>query len=724
MTVGQELLEGRLADPFALLGAHGAGEDRVVRTFQPDALAVTVAARDDGRELGTLEEQEPGLFVGRVEEDVPYLLRICWPGDVVQETEDPYAFAPLLGELDLHLFSEGRHWDLARVFGASPRTVDGVEGVSFAVWAPNARRVSVVGEFNNWDGRRHPMRLHHDAGVWEIFLPRLGPGAAYKYEVLGADGSLLPKADPIARQTERPPATCSVVAADPDFRWTDGDWMAERGSRQRPDAPMAIYEVHAASWLRPGDDPAETLDWGDLAERLIPYVADMGFTHIELLPIMEHPFGGSWGYQPLSQFAPSARFGDPEAFARFVDQCHRSGIGVILDWVPAHFPTDPHGLARFDGTHLYEHADPREGFHQDWNTLIYNLGRREVAGFLLASALWWLETFHIDGLRVDAVASMLYRDYSRNAGEWLPNIHGGRENLESVEFLKRMNAVVAERCPGAITLAEESTAWPGVTAPVSQGGLGFTYKWNMGWMHDTLQYVERDPMYRSWHHGELTFGLVYAFSEAFVLPISHDEVVHGKHSLVGKMPGDPWRKFANLRAYFSFMWTHPGKKLLFMGCEIAQDSEWNHDAQVAWNLLDRPEHVAIQRLVRDLNRLYAEEPALHAGDADPSGFQWIVGDDGANSVFVYARLGGGGAPCVICLNMTPEPRHGYLIGLPNAGVWREVLNSDADIYGGGNIGNGGTVNSEAAPAHGQPNSARVVLPPLAAIILRYEGPER
>jgi 1,4-alpha-glucan branching enzyme len=630
----------------------------------------------------------------------------------------------VLGDLDLYLFNEGRHWDLARVFGAQPLTVEGVEGVSFAVWAPNARRVSVIGDFNSWDGRRHPMRLHPGAGMWELFIPRLGPGVHYKYEVLGADGRVVEKADPVARQTERPPLTSSVVAPRPDFRWTDDDWMAERTARQRPAAPISIYEVHAGSWLRPDDDPTGTCDWSGLTERLIPYAVDMGFTHIELLPIMEHPFGGSWGYQPLAQFAPSARFGNPEDFARFVDKCHRSGLGVILDWVPAHFPTDPHGLAHFDGTHLYEHADPREGFHQDWNTLIYNLGRREVAGFLLASALWWLETFHIDGLRVDAVASMLYRDYSRNAGEWVPNVHGGRENLESVDFLRHMNAVVAERCPGAITLAEESTAWPGVTAPVPQGGLGFTYKWNMGWMHDTLQYVERDPMYRSWHHHDLTFGLVYAWSEKFVLPLSHDEVVHGKGSLIGKMPGDAWRKFATLRAYYSFMWTHPGKKLLFMGCEIAQDTEWNHDGQVAWHLLSRSKHAAVQHLVRDLNHLYAAEPALHAGDADPHGFQWIVGDDAARNVVVYARFGGGGAPCVVCLNMSPQPHYDYAIGLPRAGPWREIFNSDASFYGGGNIGNGGTVNASATSAHGQPASADIVLPPLGAVILRFEGPER
>lgn len=718
------LLEGRLTDPFALLGPHDEGGDLVVRTFQPGAEKVSLIARNDGRALGTLEGAG-GLFVGCPAENVAYRLRIAWPGGAVQETEDPYSFGTVLGDLDLHLFGEGRHWGLGHVFGAQPRMMDDVEGVAFSVWAPNARRVSVVGDFNNWNGRRHPMRLRHGAGIWELFVPRLGVGARYKYEIAGADGSTSQRADPLARATEAPPATASVVAATPDFRWTDADWLAERTARQRPDAPISIYEVHAASWVRPEGNHEGTLDWRGLTERLIPYVADMGFTHVEFLPIMEHPFGGSWGYQTLSQFAPSARFGRPEDFARFVDACHRAGIGVILDWVPAHFPTDPHGLAHFDGTHLYEHADPREGFHQDWNTLIYNLGRREVAGFLLASALWWIETFHVDGLRVDAVASMLYRDYSRNAGEWVPNIHGGRENLESVDFLKRLNAVVAERCPGAVTIAEESTAWPGVSAPLEQGGLGFSYKWNMGWMHDTLQYVERDPIHRVWHHNEMTFGLVYAFSEKFVLPLSHDEVVHGKGSLIGKMPGDRWRKFATLRAYFAFMWTHPGKKLLFMGSEIAQDSEWNHDAEVAWHLLSVPEHASVQRLVRDLNRLYASEPALHARDTDPGGFQWIVGADSENSVFVYARLGQRDAvPIVVLINMTPEPRRDYRIGMPRAGRWREVLNSDAALYGGGNIGNDGLIEAEPIPALGQPASATVVLPPLAAVILRFEGGRR
>ena len=510
-----DLMEGRLTDPFGLLGPHDTGEGRVVRTFQPGADAVEVVARNNGRLLGILEPQHGGLFAGKVSGPEPYLLRIRWPG-AVQETEDAYSFGLVLGELDLHLFNEGRHWDLGRRMGAQPTTLEGVEGVAFSVWAPDARRVSVVGDFNTWDGRRHPMRLRHGAGVWELFVPRLGSGARYKFEVVGADGVARQKADPLARATEPPPATGSIVAAPPDFAWTDADWMASR--RQGPDRPMSIYEVHAGSWLRQDGDDSPVLDWAALSDKLVGYVADMGFTHVELLPIMEHPFGGSWGYQPLSQFAPSARYGSPEDFARFVDACHRHGVGVILDWVPAHFPTDAHGLAQFDGTALYEHADPREGFHQDWNTLIYNLGRREVAGFLIASGLWWLETFHVDGLRVDAVASMLYRDYSRKAGEWVPNQFGGRENLESIDFLRRLNTLVAERCPGAVTLAEESTAWPGVSAPVSEGGLGFTYKWNMGWMHDTLSYMEQDPIYRSWRHNELTFGLVYAFSERFVLP--------------------------------------------------------------------------------------------------------------------------------------------------------------------------------------------------------------
>ena len=714
-------VEGRLTDPFAVFGPHDAEGGRVVRTFQPGARSAALVDAKSGKQIADMEEAGGGLFIGKLGSAKQYLLRVDWPGGT-HEAEDPYSFGLLLGDLDLHLFSEGRHWDLARNFGAQPRLVDGVKGVVFSVWAPNARRVSVTGDFNSWDGRRHPMRLRHDAGMWELFIPRLQPGERYKFETAGADGTVVEKADPLARRAELAPGTASIVAALPAFDWHDDDWMEERAKRQAADAPMSIYEVHAASWMRPGDHPEAIYDWDSLAERLIPYAADMGFTHLEFLPIMEHPFAGSWGYQPLSQFAPSARYGTPEAFARFIDKAHRAGVGVILDWVPAHFPTDPHGLAHFDGTHLYEHGDPREGFHQDWNTLIYNLGRREVAGFLLASALWWAKEFHIDGLRVDAVASMLYRDYSRKEGEWVPNVHGGRENLESIAFLKDLNRLIEERGEGAITLAEESTAFPQVTGPVAEGGLGFDYKWNMGWMHDTLQFVERDPVHRRWHHDELTFGLVYAFSERFVLPISHDEVVHGKGSLIGKMPGDEWRRFANLRAYLSFMWTHPGKKLLFMGCEIAQPREWNHDGQIEWGLLEDAKHAGIQRLVRDLNRLMQEEPALYARDAEPAGFDWIVGNDRDQSVFVYERRGrDGDAPLVIALSMNPDPREGYRVGVPRAGAWREVLNSDAEVYGGANFGNAGVLRADEQPMHGRPASLSLTIPPLGAVVLKPEG---
>jgi 1,4-alpha-glucan branching enzyme len=717
----EALSGGGLSDPFAILGPHRVGERLVVRAFLPGAEGVELVARDGGARLGHLErEGGSDLWSGALANVAPYLLRIRWP-EAVQETEDPYSFGPILGDLDLHLFSEGSHWDLARRLGSAETVVEGVPGVRFAVWAPNARRVSVVGDFNLWDGRRHPMRRRGESGVWELFLPRLAAGARYKYEIVGPHGHILPqKADPLARQTELPPATASVVTSPAEFAWTDERWMAERADRQSTTAPISIYEVHAASWLRPDGDES-ILDWQGLSNRLIPYAVRMGFTHIELLPIMEHPFGGSWGYQPLSQFAPSARYGSPAEFAGFVDACHAAGLGVILDWVPAHFPTDVHGLAEFDGTHLYEHADPREGFHQDWNTLIYNMGRREVSGFLLASALYWLETFHIDGLRVDAVASMLYRDYSRAHDQWVPNIHGGRENLESIAFLKRLNTLVQERAPGAITLAEESTAWPGVSRPVEQGGLGFDFKWNMGWMHDTLTYLGQDPIYRSYSHHDMTFGLVYAFSEHFVLPLSHDEVVHGKGSLYQRAPGDEWRKLANLRAYYSFMWTHPGKKLMFMGLEIGQQREWNHDTQIDWDLLDQPGHAGLQQLVADLNRLYAREPALHRTDSDPGGFDWLIGDAAGDSVFAYVRKAEGAPPLMIVLNMTPVVREGYRIGAPFEGRWVEILNTDSGLYGGGNIGNGGEVRTRSEPAHGRSCSVDVTLPPLAALVFRLES---
>ena len=712
----EAIVHGRHGDPFAVLGPHGTGPDRTVRAFLPGAEAVSVLDRA-GTPLGTLQRLHPdGFWAGSVPGDAPYTMHVegargTW------EHVDAYAFPPTLGELDLYLMGEGRHRDLGHCLGAHPAVMDGTPGVRFAVWAPNASRVSVVGGFNFWDARRHPMRKHHGAGVWDLFIPGVEAGAIYKYDLLGPTGAPLPqKADPVAWRTEVAPATGSIVAGVADWRWTDAAWMQRRAAAQAPNAPISTYEVHAASWLPASE--AGRAGWEVLADRLAPYCAGMGFTHLELMPIMEHPFGGSWGYQPLAQFAPSAPLGAPEGFAAFVDRCHAMGVGVILDWVPAHFPTDAHGLAEFDGTPLYEHADPREGFHPDWNTNIFNLGRNEVRGFLIASAMFWLEHYHADGLRVDAVASMLYRDYSRNAGEWVPNQHGGRENLESVAFLQDLSRAVAERCPGAVLIAEESTAWPGVTRPADQGGLGFHYKWNMGWMHDTLHYMHEKPVNRSHHHAGITFGLVYAFSERFVLPLSHDEVVYGKGSLIRKMPGDDWQRFANLRAYLAFMWTYPGKKLLFMGCEFAQEREWNHDAGLDWDLLDQPNHRGVQTLVRDLNAAYRGMPALHVGDCDPSGFRWVVVDDAANSVFAYLRLGAAGDPPVLVVcNFTPVPRHGYRVGVPHGGAWSERLNTDAAVYGGSNTGNLGQMMADAEPAHGFPVSLTLTIPPLATLVL-------
>ena len=710
-------------NPFAVLGPHDTRDGCIIRAFLPSATKVDVLRRSDGAVLATLEQaSEAGLFEGFVCERAPYRLRIAWP-DAVQETEDPYSFGLLLGDLDLHLFNEGRHFELACCLGAQRLTIDGVNGVRFAVWAPNAGRVAVVGDFNSWDRRRHPMRVRHGAGIWELFIPRVAPGSRYKYDIAGPGGiEVAWKADPVARQTEPPPGTASIVPQPDDHRWRDEAWMRSRGKRQAPDAPISIYELHLGSWLNSRQLAEESSPWDFAADRLVPYLIEMGFTHVELLPIAEYPFGGSWGYQPLSLFAPSGRFGLPQGLSRFVDALHGAGIGILLDWVPAHFPTDSHGLARFDGTALYEHLDPREGYHQDWNTFIYNFGRREVQGFLIASALYWLEHFHIDGLRVDAVASMLYRDYSRGEGEWVPNVHGGRENLEAIGFLRHLNAVVAERCPGAIMVAEESTAWSGVSRPISAGGLGFTYKWNMGWMHDTLNYMAKEPIHRQYHHGEMTFGLLYAFSENFILPLSHDEVVHGKGSLIGKMPGDRWQRFANLRAYYGFMWGHPGKKLLFMGSEFAQEREWNHDRELDWPSLDDPAHAGVQRLVRDLNRLYAAEPALHRRDSEPSGFMWTVGDDRSNSVFAFLRLAPDEAPPILVVsNMTPVPRRNYRIGVQRGGGWREIFNSDSGYYGGSNVGNEGRVETALIAAHGHPQSLELVLPPLSTIFLRHDG---
>ncbi|WP_312934945.1 1,4-alpha-glucan branching protein GlgB [Pseudomonas sp.] len=710
------------ADPFAVLGAHrDAAGAVVVRAFLPNALHARVLSREDDRVLAEMQQGSlPGLFYAYLDHEQPYRLQIGWAGGE-QITEDPYSFGAQLGDIDMHLFNEGTHRDLAGRFGAQPTQADGVDGVCFSVWAPNARRVSVVGDFNNWDGRRHPMRLRHGAGVWELFIPRLGPGENYKFEVLGKNGVLPLKADPLARATELPPSTSSKVAGPLGHAWGDSQWMSERDQRHAISAPLSIYELHAGSWRCEVDDVGEVArfyNWRELAERLVPYVQQLGFTHIELLPIMEHPFGGSWGYQPLSMFAPTSRYGTAEDFAAFIDACHQASIGVILDWVPAHFPTDEHGLAQFDGTALYEYANPHEGFHQDWNTLIYNLGRNEVRGFMLASALHWLKHFHIDGLRVDAVASMLYRDYSRKAGEWVPNQYGGRENLEAIEFLRQLNDVAALEAPGALIIAEESTSWPGVSQSTQQGGLGFNYKWNMGWMHDTLHYIQNDPVHRAHHHNELSFGLVYAYSERFVLPISHDEVVHGKGSMINKMPGDQWQQFANLRAYLTFMWLHPGKKLLFMGCEFGQWREWNHDHQLDWYLLEYANHRGVQDLVSDLNRLYRDVPALHDQDCKPAGFQWLIGDDAQNSVYAWLRWSKDGEPVLVVANFTPVPREGYRVGVPFGEQWQEMLNSDAERYAGSNFGNGGAVTVEHLPSHGQPLSLSLNLPPLGVLVMK------
>ena len=717
----EAIVAGRHDDPFSVLGPHEAGGRRVVRAFVPGAESVDAVTRE-GTLLAPLARlHAAGFFEGPVATGGPYRLRASRAADTWL-VDDPYAFGPVLGPMDDWLLVEGTHARLFDRLGAHAIVHEGLAGVHFAVWAPNARRVSVVGDFNGWDGRRHVMRRRVDNGVWEIFVPGLGEGALYKYEVIGAAGELLPlKSDPVGFGAELRPSTASVVRDTARFAWTDAAWMAGRAARDARRAPMAIYELHAGSWRR--GEGGRFLSWDEIADRLLPYVADLGFTHVELMPVTEHPLDASWGYQPVGLFAPTARHGEPAAFARFVDRCHASGVGVIVDWVPAHFPTDPHGLSRFDGTALYEHLDPRQGFHPDWNTAIFNFGRREVSNYLVASALYWLERFHVDGLRVDAVASMLYLDYSRKAGEWVPNPGGGNENLEAIAFLRRLNETVYGLHPGIVMIAEESTAWPGVSRPTSAGGLGFGFKWNMGWMNDTLAYVREDPVHRRWHHDRMTFGLIYAFTENFVLPLSHDEVVHGKGSLLARMPGDAWRKFAGLRAYYAFMWAHPGKKLLFMGQEFAQGREWSHDGELDWGQAGVDWHRGVQALVRDLNRLHRGERALHERDCEPEGFAWIEVSDRASSVFAWSRHGGEGAPPVVAVaNFTPVPREGYRLGLPRAGRWREILNTDAAAYGGSNAGNAGGVEACGPPSHGLPQSAGLRLPPLATLWLVHDGP--
>ncbi len=707
------LAQGRHHDPFALLGLHQENGTRIVRTLQPGARSVELVDAD-GDVMGALErEPYDGLFCGPMPpRRRVYRLRITWGDGTVQDIEDPYRFPSSLGELDLYLLGEGSDKAIYRKLGAQLRTLLGVAGTRFAVWAPNASRVSVVGDFNSWDGRRHVMRLHPGNGIWEIFIPDVGRGALYKFEVTDARGQLLPlKADPYGTFHERPPGNSSIVF-DGNYEWRDGDWMAQRVQGPRLDAPTSIYEVHLGSWRR--KDDGSYLTYRDLAHELVPYVKDMGFTHIELLPVSEHPFDGSWGYQPIGMFAPTQRFGTPDDFRYFIDTCHTNGIGVIMDWVPAHFPNDEHGLRQFDGTALYEHADPRKGEHRDWGTLIFNFGRREVVNYLIGNAIYWIEEFHIDALRVDAVASMLYLDYSRQPGEWIPNEFGGNENIEAVEFLKRLN--IELHAHGATSYAEESTAWPGVSRPVDAGGLGFTFKWNMGWMNDTLAYMSEDPVHRRYHHDKMTFGLVYAFNENFVLPLSHDEVVHGKRSIIGRMPGDRWQQFANLRAYYGFMYGHPGKKLLFMGDEIGQWNEWNHDRSLDWHLLLGAEHAGVQQLLRDLNRLYRETPALHEVDFTGAGFEWIDWDDRSNSVLSWIRRDKHGGFVVCITNLTPVVRHDYRIGVPEPGTYAVLLNTDDEKYCGSGTG-ADAVESGKTPHHGRPCSVDLTLPPLATMIL-------
>ncbi|WP_142848767.1 1,4-alpha-glucan branching protein GlgB [Telmatospirillum sp. J64-1] len=716
----EALLRADHPDPFGFLGMHRTEDGVVIRSFQPQAARVWLIESETGRELGELQRvRDEGLFMAYLDRPQPfrYRLRLDCDGHL-QEVEDPYRFWPVLGEMDIHLMAEGMHKQLYERLGAHCMTLDGVEGVYFAVWAPNAKRVSVVGDFNSWDGRRHPMRLHGGAGVWELFIPGIGHGAIYKYEIKSRSGETLPlKADPMGFWAEVPPATASRVYDLKSYDWKDKGWMEWRQNANARNAPISIYEVHLESWRRKEDN--QPLTYRELAEQLGDYVMEMGFTHVELLPVHEHPFSGSWGYQPIGLYAPSSRFGTPDDFRFMVEHLHERGIGVIIDWVAGHFPTDSHGLAQFDGTHLYEHADPRQGMHKDWNTLIFNYGRNEVKNYLYSNALYWLHHYHVDGLRVDAVASMLYLDYSRQPDEWIPNKFGGNENLEAIDFLRHMNEVVYGDYPGSMTIAEESTAWPMVSRPVYLGGLGFGYKWNMGWMHDTLRYIGKDPIHRRYHHDDLTFGLLYAFQENFVLPLSHDEVVHGKGSILGRMPGDEWQRFANLRAYYGFMWTHPGKKLLFMGSEFGQVREWNHDGALDWHLLDYDFHKGAQRLVRDLNRLYRETPALHQMDCEPQGFAWIDANDRDNSVLSYMRKGANPDDLVVVVcNFTPQVLHNYRIGMPFGGAWGERLNTDSTDYGGSGVSNGGELMAEEVPWHGQPVSLSLTLPPLATLVLQ------
>jgi 1,4-alpha-glucan branching enzyme len=714
----QLITELRHPEPHRVLGIHPDGDGVVIRAFRPDAATIHVIPDFGGRI--PMEHRKGGVFEARLngrDQVFSYLIEVEYPGGKVFTLRDPYSFTPTIGELDLYYAGEGRHEKLWDRMGAHLIHHHGVAGVSFAVWAPTAAGVSVVGDFNSWDGRLHTMRRMGASGIWELFIPEVGEGTRYKFEIRPNGGGVpMLKADPFAFRTEVPPATASVVHDLRHFAWSDEKWLTSRGEGIPAQKPWSVYEVHLGSWRRIVEDGDRPMTYRELAPALSDYLKKVGFTHVELLPVAEHPYGPSWGYQVGNYYAPSARFGHPDDLRFLVNHLHEEGIGVIVDWVPGHFPKDAHALGKFDGTALYEHADPRQGTQPDWGTLVFNFGRNEVRNFLIANALFWIEEYHVDGLRVDAVASMLYLDYSRRAGEWVPNRWGGRENEEAIAFLRELNEVIRRKHPGVVMIAEESTAWPKVSQPVSEGGLGFHFKWNMGWMHDTLRYFSKDPIYRQHHHNDMTFGLLYAFSENFMLPLSHDEVVHGKGSLYGKMPGDPWQKRANLRALLAWMWAHPGKKLLFMGGEFGQHAEWSSDRSLDWHLLEDPGHKGIQTLMSDLNRLYKEIPALYDADSEPIGFQWLQPDAASSSVFAFIRRSRTPGRHVVCVaNLTPVPREGYRIGFPRVGTYQEVLNTDAGNYGGSGLGNMGQIQTEAHPWDGQEASAALTLPPLSVL---------
>ncbi|MDH5435641.1 MAG: 1,4-alpha-glucan branching protein GlgB [Gammaproteobacteria bacterium] len=713
----RRIIDARHHDPFSVLGRHPVTADQeLIRTFQPHVRSMHVGEKR--LEMSRIEGTDIFEWQGATGQ-VEKIYQFYWVDSSGQEHQcyDPYCFDRQISDFDLHLFNEGKHWHVYRCMGANFHCVNEVAGILFSTWAPNAERVSIIGDFNDWDGRCHPMRNLGASGVWELFIPGLGEKTLYKLEIRNREtGSVMAKIDPYGRQFELRPRTAAVIPVKSTHVWQDQSWMAQRNQYDWLHKPVSIYEVHLGSWQR--DEKGGFLDYRVLAERLVHYVKQHGFTHIELLPVTEHPLDASWGYQTTGYFAPSSRFGTPDAFRFFVDHCHQNGIGVFLDWVPAHFPKDEHGLARFDGSPLYEHEDPRKGEHRDWGTLIYNYGRNEVKNFLLSSVVYWLEELHIDGLRVDAVASMLYLDYSREANDWVPNKYGGNENLEAIEFIKELNTVVHGEFPGVLVMAEESTAWPQVTRPVDLGGLGFSMKWNMGWMHDTLKYMSKDPVHRCHHHEQLTFGLLYSFTENFILPFSHDEVVHGKSSMLNKMPGDEWQRFANLRLLYTYMFSYPGKKLLFMGCEFGQGTEWNHDASLDWYVLDYPLHEGLQRLVKDLNNIYRTEAALHQYDFESQGFDWIDCNDAAHSIIIFQRKSDHERIIVVC-NFTPVPHHGYRIGVPFPGTYREILNSDSSHYGGSNMGNGEHINTENTEWMGHPCSLSMTLPPLSVVILKH-----